>query len=151
MVSDFQVVFDCADPRGLSAFWSKALGYEEEPPPTGFDSWEAALTAWKIPEEDWNKLAAVVPPGFEPGVGGGPRPRLLFMRVPEGKAVKNRLHLDISAGGTRADPPAERWEKVLAKVSELEGYGAKRIQEFEEYGSRWIVMNDPEGNEFCVH
>jgi hypothetical protein len=151
MVSDFQVVFDCADPQRLCVFWSKALGYELEPPPEGFESWDAALTAWKIPEEDWNLMAAVVPPGFDPAVGGGPRPRLLFMRVPEGKVVKNRLHLDIHAGGTRADDPAMRWEKVLAKVAELEGYGAKRIREFEEYGSRWIVMNDPEGNEFCVH
>ncbi len=151
MVSDFQVVFDCADPQRLCVFWSKALGYELEPPPEGFESLDAALTAWKIPEEDWNLMAAVVPPGFDPAVGGGPRPRLLFMRVPEGKVVKNRLHLDIHAGGTRADDPAVRWEKVLAKVAELEGYGAKRIREFEEYGSRWIVMNDPEGNEFCVH
>jgi hypothetical protein len=151
MVNNFQVVFDCADPGRLCVFWAQALGYEQEPPPEGFDSWDAALTAWKIPEEDWNKMAAVVPPGFEPGVGGGPRPRLLFIKVPEGKTVKNRLHLDINAGTSRADPPAERWEKVLAKAAELEGLGAARIKDFEEYGSRWIVMADPEGNEFCVH
>lgn len=151
MVNDFQVVFDCADPARLCAFWSKALGYLEEPPPEGFGSWPEALTAWKVPEAEWNKMAAVVPPGFDPAIGGGPRPRLLFQRVPEGKAAKNRLHLDISAGGTRADSPDARWRMVLDKVAELEGYGAARVREYEEYGSRWIVMNDPEGNEFCVH
>lgn len=151
MVSNFQVVIDCADPAGLCAFWSKALGYQLEPPPPGFDSWDAALTAWNIPEQDWNKMSAAVPPDYQPGIGGGARPRLLFMRVPESKTVKNRLHLDINAGGTRADAPEARWEKVVAKVAELEGYGAVRIEEREEYGSHWVVMNDPEGNEFCVH
>ena len=151
MVYDFQVVIDCADPRRLARFWQQALGYTEEPPPVGFDSWEAALTAWNVPESDWNTMASAVAPGFYPKHGAGPRPRLLFMRVPEGKVVKNRLHFDIRAGGDRATPPDERWEKAKARAAELETLGATRLREMDEGGlGRWIVMQDPEGDEFCV-
>ncbi len=151
MVYDFQIVIDCADPGRLAEFWIQALGYVEEPPPAGFDSWEGALTAWKVPESDWNMMAAAVAPEFDPAHGAGPRPRLLFMRVPEAKAGKNRLHLDIRAGGDRSTPPDERWEKAKARVAELEKLGATRLREMDEgVQGRWIVMQDPEGNEFCV-
>jgi glyoxalase superfamily protein len=151
MVYDFQIVIDCADPGRLAEFWVKALGYVEEPPPAGFESWEAALTAWNVPESDWNMMAAAVAPEFDPAHGAGPRPRLLFMRVPEPKSGKNRLHLDIRAGGDRATPPDERWEKAKARAAELEKLGATRVREMDEgVQGHWIVMQDPEGNEFCV-
>jgi hypothetical protein len=151
MVYDFQIVIDCADPGRLAEFWIQALGYIEEPPPAGFDSWEAALTAWQVPESDWNTMAAAVPPDFRPGEGVGPRPRLLFAKVPEPKTGKNRLHLDIRAGGNRSTPADERWEKAKARAAELEKLGATRVREMDEgVQGRWIVMQDPEGNEFCV-
>jgi hypothetical protein len=151
MVYDFQVVIDCADPASLARFWVQALGYAEEPPPPGFGSWEEALTRWKVPQSDWNVMASAVPPDFDPEHGVGARPRLLFMRVPEGKVVKNRVHLDIRAGGDRSTPPDVRWERVVARAAELEALGATKLREMDEgYQGRWIVMQDPEGNEFCV-
>ena len=151
MVYDFQIVIDCADPERLARFWTQALGYEEEPPPEGFDSWDAALTAWKIPDEDRNKLASAVPPGYDRKEKVKPRPRLLFQRVPEGKVAKNRVHLDIRASGGLAVPPDERWENVKARAAELEALGATSVAEVDEGAmGRWVVMQDPEGNEFCV-
>lgn len=151
MVYDFQVVIDCADPGRLAGFWAQALGYIEEPPPPGFDSWDAALTAWQVPESDRNMMAAAVAPDFDPAHGVGARPRLLFVRVPEGKAGKNRLHLDLRVGGDRSTPPDERWKKAAARAAELEQLGATRLGEVDEgVQGRWIVMQDPEGNEFCV-
>ena len=67
------------------------------------------------------------------------RPKLLLQRVDESKPGKNRMHLDIEA------------DDVDAEVSRLEGLGARRLEApMEEHGSRWVVMADPEGNEFCV-
>ncbi|MGH3416322.1 MAG: VOC family protein [Actinocrinis sp.] len=151
MVYDFQVVIDCADPTRMTEFWTQALGYVEEPPPEGFETWEAALTAWKVPESEWNSAGAAVPPDFDPKKGTGGRPRLFFQRVPEGKTVKNRVHLDIRAGGGRSTPPEERWARAKARAAELEALGATKVREFDEGAQgRWIVMQDPEGNEFCV-
>lgn len=151
MVYNFQVVFDCADPGRLAEFWAQALGYQVQPPPPGFDSWEAALTAWNVPESERNAMSAIVPPDYDPEQGSNPRPRLLFARVPEGKVVKNRVHLDIRAGGTRVTPADERWEKVKFRADELEALGASKLREVDEgVQGRWIVMQDPEGNEFCV-
>lgn len=151
MVYNFQVVFDCAHPGRLAEFWAQALGYEVQSPPAGFESWEAALAAWKIPESEWNSMSAIVPPDYDPEQGSHPRPRLLFARVPEGKVVKNRVHLDIRASGSRATPAGERWEKAKARAAELEALGATKIREVDEgVQGHWIVMEDPEGNEFCV-
>jgi hypothetical protein len=150
MVYDFQVVFDCGDPVALAEFWAQALGYVSEPPPVGFDSWEKALTAWQVPPEDWETMRAVVPPEFDHASGLGPRPRVLFMKVPEEKSGKNRLHLDVRVGGPRGTDPAERWERIQRRAGELEALGAVRVREAQELGLLWIVMQDPEGNEFCV-
>jgi hypothetical protein len=150
MVYDFQVVIDSADPERLARFWVQALGYAEEPPPPGYDSWEAALVEWKVPQEDWNMMAAAVPPDYDAGTGAGPRPRLLFIKVPEGKVVKNRLHLDIRMGD-RSTPRDERWSRAVARAAELERLGATKLREMDEgVQGRWIVMQDPEGNEFCL-
>ena len=63
MTRQVHITFDCADPAALAAFWAEALGYQIEPPPPGFDSWEAALTAFKVPEDQWNSRSALQPRG----------------------------------------------------------------------------------------
>jgi predicted enzyme related to lactoylglutathione lyase len=70
----------------------------------------------------------------------GTLPKLLLQRVGEPKATKNRMHLDIET------------PDVDAEVTRLEGIGARRVesQARTEYGNRWVIMTDPEGNEFCV-
>ena len=75
---EVQVTFDCADPRALSRFWADVLGYRLDPPPPGFDTWEAALAAWGVPEEQRNDKSAV-------SDADGRGPRLFFQKVPEGK------------------------------------------------------------------
>ena len=126
-----QLAFDAADPPGLAAFWAVALGYDMQPPPRGFESWEAFADANNIPVEDRDGFAAIVDPD-------GRGPRVLFLKVPEVKTSKNRVHLDVVS--KEPDVHAER----------LEAAGATRLEAFEEYGSAWTVMLDPEGNEFCV-
>lgn len=137
-----QVTFDCADPRRLSAFWNDALGYEFPPPPPGFDSWDTFAAS--LPAELRNSRSASEDPA---GVG----PRLFFQRVPEGKAVKNRLHLDV-----RAAPGLEGEARMAALEAECErlvALGATRVRRVDpappmEGGH--VVMQDPEGNEFCL-
>jgi hypothetical protein len=143
MATPVQVVFDCADPSGLARFWAAALDYELQPPPPGFDSWEAWLRNAGVPESEWNSASAIVDPD-------GTGPRIFFQRVPEAKTVKNRVHLDVNAGGSRGTPEEERRANVAAAVERLEGEGATVLREVEERGEHWVVMTDPEGNEFCV-
>jgi hypothetical protein len=137
-----QVTFDCADPGRMAEFWAQALGYKEQDPPEGWDSWEAWAGAQGIPEEDFNSMSAVVDPD-------GHGPRLFFQRVPEGKSVKNRVHLDLNVGLPRDDPQASR-TRVKEAAGRLEGLGATKLREVEERGEFWIVMQDIEGNEFCL-
>jgi predicted enzyme related to lactoylglutathione lyase len=75
----------------------------------------------------------------------GRGPRLFFQKVPEGKQAKNRTHLDLNAGA-----PDHDWAKVLAHVELLRARGGTIVEERTDEMSRWIVMLDPEGNEFCV-
>ena len=93
MAKTVQITFDAADPGALAAFWEEVLGYVQQPPPEGFDSWQDALAAFGVPEELWNSRAALVDPD-------GAGPRVFIQQVPEGKSAKNRLHLDVrdSAG-----------------------------------------------------
>jgi hypothetical protein len=128
-----QVVFDCADPARLGEFWASALGYVVQPPPSGFASWPDFLRAQNIPESDWNRFNALVDPD-------GRGPRLFFQQVPESKTTKNRVHLDVNAGHANVDSTVER----------LVAAGATKVHVKEERGERWVVMQDPEGNEFCV-
>jgi len=96
MATKTQVVFDCADPDRLARFWAEALHYKMQDPPAGFASWEAALRAWKVPEEEWNSASAIVDPE-------GRGPRIYFQRMDTPKPGKNRLHLDLNASnGTTA-------------------------------------------------
>jgi hypothetical protein len=125
------ITFDCADPSRLAEFWAAALGYKKQDLPDGYASWPEFLAAQGIPEDQWNSANAVVDPE-------GRGPRLYFQQVPEPKTTKNRLHLDLSASDIEAE--AER----------LVGLGARRVRRVDERGESWIVMQDPEGNEFCV-
>ena len=141
MAKEIQVTFDCADPGALAEFWAEALGYQVQGPPPGFDSWPAALTAWGVPEDQWNSKSAIIDPD-------GEGPRIFFQRVPEGKTVKNRVHLDVrSAPGLEGD---ERLAALEAEADRLAPFGASRVEVREDLQSIWIVMQDPEGNEFCL-
>jgi hypothetical protein len=144
VATKFQVVFDCADPDGLARFWAAATGYQLQDPPNGFDSWEDWLREHKIPEDQWNSASALVDPD---GVG----PRFYFQRVPEGKTAKNRMHLDLSVTGGPGTPIEERREKTGAEAERLIALGATRERVGEERGEHWVIMRDPEGNEFCLH
>ena len=138
-----QITFDCADPGALGPFWAAALGYVVQPPPDGFDSWPEALLSWGVPEEDHNKANAIVDPD---GIG----PRVFFQQVPEAKAGKNRLHLDIPASDGVGTPVETKLAQCQAKADELVALGATVVETVTEMGSGWIVLQDPEGNEFCV-
>ncbi len=139
-----QVTFDCADPAALSRFWSEVLGYQLDSPPPPYESWEEALDAFGVPEEKRNDASACVDPD-------GPGPRLFFQKVPEGKVAKNRVHLDVRAApGLDGD---ERMAALEDKCSALLALGATRLyrRESDGFGSGgFIVMQDPEGNEFCL-
>jgi hypothetical protein len=143
MATGIQVVIDCANPDRLARFWAEALGYREQPPPEGYDTWEAWLGAMGIPEDDWNSAAAVVDPE-------GTKPRLYFQRVPEPKRGKNRVHLDLNVGGPAGTVLEDRRIRVDAEVDRLAELGAAVVRPVEERGEYWVVMQDPEGNEFCV-
>jgi hypothetical protein len=139
-----QVTIDCADPAALAAFWAVVLGYQVQPPPPGFESWDAALDAWGVPADQRNERSAVVPPEGEPG------PRVFFQRVPEGKVVKNRVHLDVRAApGLEGADRMQRLEEVGEQLTAL---GARQLERFEPspMSAGYLVMADPEGNEFCL-
>ncbi len=143
MAIGVQVVFDCADPDRLARYWAEALGYKLQDPPAGYGSWEDWAREQGIPEERWNDVSAVVDPD-------GRGPRLYFQRVPEGKVVKNRVHLDLNVSGSRGTPLVERRRRIDAEVERLLGAGATRLGTLEESGEYVVNMADPEGNEFDV-
>ena len=134
MANKIQVTVDAAGPRALGVFWCEVLGYVEQPPPPGFDNWEDALDAFGIDRSDPDRAFAIVDPD---GVG----PRVFFLKVPEGKTAKNRMHLDVHV------EPSEMAERA----ADLVALGATLVGGFDEPEGRWISMLDPEGNEFCLH
>lgn len=143
MAIPIQVTFDCADPARVASFWAEALGYKLQDPPEGYASWPDFLTAIGVPEAHWNKASAIVDPE-------GRGPRIYFQRVPEPKVVKNRVHLDVNVGGGHGTPADERRARVDAAVERLCGIGATKLRPYEENGEYWVVMQDIEGNEFCL-
>jgi catechol 2,3-dioxygenase-like lactoylglutathione lyase family enzyme len=107
---------DTTDPAALAGFWQSALG-------------------WRRTHEDPDEVV------LEPAAGSredGLVPDLLFLRVPERKSDKNRLHLDLR--------PADQ----AAEVARLEGLGARRVEVGQGAEVSWVVLADPDGNEFCV-
>ncbi len=118
MTTEVQITFDCADPSGLATFWAEVLGYQVQPPPDGFDSWDAALETFGVPRDQWNSRSAILP--IE-----GPHPRIFFQRVPEAKTVKNRVHLDVRAApGLKG---GERMSALETEANRLEVLGATRL------------------------
>ena len=138
-----QVTFDAHDPTRLGEFWAFALGYEMDAPPPGFDTWDAALDHFGVPAQERNHAYAVHDPD---GVG----PRLFFQRVPEAKTAKNRVHLDVRAAPGLS--PEERMPALEARAAELVSRGATRVSRSEPgpMSQGFLVMTDPEGNEFCL-
>ena len=143
MATPVQVVFDCADPDRLANFWAETLHYVLQPPPTGYASWDAFLEAMKVPREEWNSASAIVDPS-------GKGPRIYFQQMDTPKPEKNRLHLDVNAGGGGTVPQEQRRKRVDAEVTRLLGLGARRLRTESAEREYWVVMADPEDNEFCV-
>jgi len=140
-VRPVQVTFDCADPERVARFWCEVLGYVVPPPPRGHAGWDDYNRSLP-PERQGAGFACVDPTGTGP--------RLYFQRVPEGKVVKNRVHLDVRVGtGLVGD---ERLAVLESEASRLEKLGASRVQLLlaDEENESCQVMQDVEGNEFCL-
>jgi hypothetical protein len=123
MASKFtELAIDCADPSGLARFWCAVLGYEVQD------------------EEDG--LVSIGPPSLPEGKKrrGPVPPTLTFARVPEGKTVKNRVHLDVN--------PTDREQDE--EVRRLLDLGARHADVGQTGEESWVTLADPEGNEFCV-
>lgn len=143
MAVTVQVTFDAHDPTRLGEFWAFALGYEMDAPPPGFDTWDAALDHFGVPADERNNAYAVHDPE---GIG----PRLFFQRVPEPKVAKNRVHLDLRTATDLSG--ADRMHALELRAGELVARGATRVRLSppDALSKGFIVMADPEGNEFCL-
>jgi predicted enzyme related to lactoylglutathione lyase len=107
----FSVTFDAADPPRLAEFWAQVTGYSV-----------------KFADE---KIAQITGDG---SVG----PMFMFLKVPESKTAKNRMHVDLGTADLDADV-----DRVIA-------LGADLVGRHEQYGVTWATLRDPEGNEFCI-
>ena len=125
-VKQVQVTFDCAEPERVARFWCEVLGYVVPPPLEQQDSWSACVDP------------------------SGMGPRLYFQRVPEGKVVKNRVHLDVRVGTGLVGE--ERLAALEAECARLIALGAVRVRLLpaDDENESCIVMQDVEGNEFCL-
>ena len=123
MAKPVQIAIDCSDPAKLADFWASVLDYEVVR--VSADGERAFLS--------------------DPQGSG----RLSLHRVPEPKKVKNRLHLDVYVSPWGA-PPAEAKPIVDAEAERLRAMGATELGVFEKPNDYFIVMSDPEGNEFCI-
>ncbi|MFB6749989.1 VOC family protein [Streptomyces sp. NPDC056353] len=140
-IKQVQITFDCASPERVGRFWCEVLGYVAASPPEGFATWDDYNGS--LPAEDRDAWFGCSDPS---GVG----PRLYFQRVPEGKVAKNRVHLDVRAGtGLVGD---ERLATLEAECARLVARGAvkQRVLPADEENESCIVMQDVEGNEFCL-
>ncbi len=140
-VKKFQVTFDCADPGRVARFWCEVLGYVLPPPPERFATWTEYDRT--LPPEQRNAWSACADPA-------GEGPRLYFQRVPEGKTVKNRVHLDVRAATGLAGE--ERLAALEAECARLTALGARRVRLLpaDDENEACLVMQDVEGNEFCL-
>lgn len=150
MTYSFQITWDCASPARMTRFWAAALGYQVEDPPAGHRTWNEYWLSIGIPshelDPDGDGSDSLVDPA-------GKGPRIWFQAVPEGKAVKNRLHLDITVGGGRRFPLESRKQRVRARAEEMIAIGATLVRVLEEEGVDHYAetLQDPEGNEFCIN
>ncbi len=152
MSRQVQVTFDAHDPRALSSFWRDVLGYVHPGPPGvevpgGADPqapWDDIKPPLGVPEDQRGTRSAIEDPE-------GHGPRLFFQQVPEDKVVKNRVHLDVRvAPGLQGE---ERMAALEAECDRLVARGATRVARHEPappMETGFIVMADPEGNEFCL-
>ncbi|HEY1574759.1 MAG TPA: VOC family protein [Pseudonocardiaceae bacterium] len=140
-VKQFQVTFDCAEPERVARFWCDVLGYVVPPAPKGFATWDEF--ARSLPPGSQGSAFVCVDPS---GVG----PRLFFQRVPEGKVVKNRVHLDVRVGTGLVG--AQRLAALEAECARLVPLGAVRVRLLpaDDLDESCIAMQDIEGNEFCL-
>jgi hypothetical protein len=142
----WQLTVDANDPAALARFWAVALDYEFSPPAEPDTPWHRHYRARLGGDDAYdNRL-------FDPE---GRRPPLWFQPVPEGKAGKNRLHVDVyPTGRDNALSQDRRIEIVDAKVAELVGLGAhvlgRERDDDPDDPVYFITLQDPEGNEFCV-
>jgi hypothetical protein len=142
--TEIGMTFDCADPAAQARFWAVALGYVQAPPPVGWETWEAFHTDQGVPPDEWGDGAAIRD-------SAGLRPAISFLKVPEPKRAKNRLHLDLKVSGGRHVDEGERSQRIEAKVTELLTAGATvHARDIVHDHLDHVVMLDPEGNEFCV-
>jgi predicted enzyme related to lactoylglutathione lyase len=109
------VTFDCADATVVSRFWSSVLARPIDTEPMAPSPFFASI-----------------------GLGDPTRIGYMFIQVPEGKTVKNRVHMDFDA------------EDVAAEVARVIALGATHIHDKDEFGMTWTTLADPEGNEFCI-
>lgn len=147
-----QITVDCHDPEKEARFWASVLGYVIPGPPgvelgdedDPFDAWKDFVADLGIELGPENMRAAIADPE---GVG----PRLFFQTVPEDKTVKNRLHLDVRAApGLEGEERMETLEAECARLSRLGGSRLKRVDPDPPMEHGFIIMADPEGNEFCL-
>ncbi|MEY9845374.1 VOC family protein [Streptacidiphilus sp. MAP5-3] len=150
MEMTLQLTIDCADPQRLVTFWSEALGYVPEPPPDGHASWRGYWVAIGVPEDELPPGAGDTPESIVDPAGQGPR--VWFQQVPEPKTTKNRIHLDLKVGGGRDVPLKLRAQRVTATVERLvtAGAGVVRVTDDPDANHYAVLLQDPEGNEFCV-
>ena len=127
MATHWTLGCDAHDPHRLARFWAAALGYVPEP---GHDDPDGA---------------SIIDPD-------GRGPAISWLRVPEGKTAKNRVHIDIRPAGEPPWDPDQRERLIRAKVEQVLGLGATQVREESYDGATLghVVMLDPEGNEFCV-
>jgi hypothetical protein len=147
MAVRYQLVIDCTDPDRLARFWAAALGYELAAPPAGFATWNDYYRELGVPEEELVDGADRI---SDPQGGG---PAIWFHVVTEAKAVKNRLHIDIHAGGGWSNPIEQRRQLVDAEAERLVALGATiTVVMYQDGLDHYAVgMKDPEGNEFDIN
>ena len=142
----WQLTIDANDPAPLARFWARALGYQPVPPSEPDTTWHALYRSRLGERTSFDDRL------FDPA---GLRPPIWFQQVPDPKAGKNRLHLDVyPTGRDNALPMQQRIEIVEAEVAELVGLGAsvqrRTGHDDPKDAVYFVVMHDPEGNEFCV-
>jgi len=139
-VKQIQVTFDCEEPERVARFWCEVLGYVVPPSPEGFATWDDYDR--ELPPERQGYDFACIDPS---GVG----PRLYFQRVPEAKIVKNRLHHVRVGTGLVGEERLATLESECARLVQL-GAARLRLLHADGVNESCLVMQDIEGNEFCL-